>query len=294
MTEKGERLYIDLIWMKTPSGGDREYWCLVVDEVTAMTWNYFLRTKTELASQITQLIRKLQGKKLSIRYIRCDNGGENMQLEQECEKEKMNIKFEYTPRETPQHNGVVERKFQTYYNRLRDTLHRAGLPIYIKKRLWTEAAQTVTMLDNITVKQNENQSPYEKFYNEKSKIINELRTFGEVGVVKQMKDSIKTKLSGRGKCMLFIGYSLSHGTKVYRMYNIETNKLVISQDIVWLNKSYGEWNNEGDEESITQEEQESPDEDVFWFGDLSRKENNHQNDHDHDQHEEPQCLDEDE
>ena len=41
----GERLYVDLIWVKEKSGGDREYWLLTVYEMTSMFWRSFLKHK---------------------------------------------------------------------------------------------------------------------------------------------------------------------------------------------------------------------------------------------------------
>ena len=42
--------------------------------------------------------------------IRCDNTGENQVLNDEIDPLVLPITFEYTPRDTPQHNVVVERK----------------------------------------------------------------------------------------------------------------------------------------------------------------------------------------
>ena len=86
-----------------------------------------------------------------MKIIRLDNSGENNALEKLCKQEGLGIKFEYTAPGTPQQNGRVERKFQTLYRRLRSSLFGSGIKGAFKKRLWAEAANTATDLDNILV-----------------------------------------------------------------------------------------------------------------------------------------------
>ena len=57
-----------------------------------------------------------------IKYIILYNSVENKILQEDCEREHLEIKFKYTSRDTPMKNGVVESKFQTLYNLLRETL----------------------------------------------------------------------------------------------------------------------------------------------------------------------------
>ena len=44
--------------------------------------------------------------------IRLDNAGENLSLQEEMNKSKWNIKFEFTAPNTPQQNGKVEKSSQ--------------------------------------------------------------------------------------------------------------------------------------------------------------------------------------
>ena len=56
--------------------------------------------------------------KVNIKYLRCDNAGENKRFEEEVQKLNYAIKFEYTSANTPQQNGVAERIFATLYGRI--------------------------------------------------------------------------------------------------------------------------------------------------------------------------------
>ena len=52
---------------------------------------------------------------INVRYIYCDNVGENKTL---SKKKMMNVKFKYTTPGTPQQNGRVEEKCITLCNRV--------------------------------------------------------------------------------------------------------------------------------------------------------------------------------
>lgn len=91
---------------------------------------------------------------------------------------KIKITFEYTPRYTLQHKVIVERKYQIFYNKMRSMPNTCGLRSYFQRNLWSECANTVTMLDNIVIKSFETDSSYEIFYNKKIKVELELRKFG--------------------------------------------------------------------------------------------------------------------
>jgi hypothetical protein len=64
---------------------------------------------------------------INVRFIRCDDSGENKAFQKECKSKAFNIIFEFLGPRTPQRNGKVERKFQIFYGRIRATLNCAGL-----------------------------------------------------------------------------------------------------------------------------------------------------------------------
>jgi hypothetical protein len=65
-------------------------------------------------------------------------------------------------------------------------------------------------------------NPFELLYGEKPKLHDNLKMFGEVGVV-TTKEKIQAKLSNRGTTYMFIGYTEHHSRDVYRMLNLATN-----------------------------------------------------------------------
>ena len=183
---------------------------------------------------------KTQG--IDIKNIWCDDAGENKSLEKELIKRKINVNFEFTGAGTPQHNGEVERSFATLMGRVRAMLTYAGMAEGDKLRgkLWAECASTATHLDNIIVSKTSEKCSYERFHGKKSKMVQHLRAFGEIGIVlKQKGKSMKGKLNDRGKPYIFVGYSDQHSGDVYRMYNPSTGKVSNTRDVRFLNMTYG-------------------------------------------------------
>jgi hypothetical protein len=83
-------------------------------------------------------------------------------------------------------------------------------------------------------------SPHQLFFDKKPKYINGLRTFGEMGVV-TTKQKLQGKLADQGTACMFVGYPQSHACDVYKMFNLETKGIVTSRDVIWLKKTFGEW-----------------------------------------------------
>jgi hypothetical protein len=42
---------------------------------------------------------------------------------------------------------------------------------------------------------------------------------------------------------MFVGYTEHHSRYFCRMLKLTTNSIINSRDIIWLNKTYGEWKN---------------------------------------------------
>jgi hypothetical protein len=150
------------------------------------------------------------------------------------------VKFEFSGPRTPQRNGKVERKFQTFFGRIRAMLNSSGLKDNLRSGVRAECAMTVTFLSNITAIKDKAVCPHQLLFVSKPKLPERLRSFGEIGVI-TTKSDIQGKLSNRGTPCMFMGYSINHAHDVYRMLNIETKKVINSRDIIWLNKVYKDW-----------------------------------------------------
>ena len=81
-SKPGERLYyIDISSMKERSLGGSKFWALIVDDYSDYMWGRFFNKKSDLSDNVMPILKKLfmQGKE--VKYIRCNNAGENKSLE---------------------------------------------------------------------------------------------------------------------------------------------------------------------------------------------------------------------
>jgi hypothetical protein len=89
----------------------------------------FLKTKDEQVQVIIRhLIQMTNEEKVKADFIRCDNSGENHDLQNQINDKHPNLvcQYEFTAPDSPQQNDKVERKFATLYGRVRVMLNEAG------------------------------------------------------------------------------------------------------------------------------------------------------------------------
>ena len=102
-----------------------------------------------------------------------------------------------------------------------------------------EAASTPTKLSNVMVKKSNEKSPHKRFFGVKRKIVNNLRTFGELGIVTTSPGpTIKGKIEDRVILCMFLGYAVGHDRKTYRMLNLKTRNVWPTRNVKWMNKFY--------------------------------------------------------
>jgi transposase InsO family protein len=257
----GERIYTDISSVRTVSKGGRRYWALFVDDASDMPWSAFLHFKSDFPEQGLKLMKHLKEIGKPVRYIRCDNAGENKKFKELCEKEGLGIKFEFTAPGTPQQNAKVERMFATLYGRTRAMLIAPGLTQQQKDELWAECAMTATKLQSVTVRKG-GHIPYRQIYGTLPRWIRHLRIFGEVGIVTDHANrKIKGKLRDRGFSAMMLGYSDDHEGNVYRLLKLKTGRVIHSRDVTWLNKTLGQYQaNKMDIQEIDEDEENSEDE----------------------------------
>jgi hypothetical protein len=97
------------------------------------------------------------------------------------------IKYEFLGPRTPKRNVKVDRKFQTLNRRIQAVLNRANLEGELRDKIWVECVMNVTYSSNIISTKSSFKSPFELFYGEKSILHDNLKMFGEVGVVTTKK-----------------------------------------------------------------------------------------------------------
>jgi hypothetical protein len=81
----GERLYVDIISIKERNVGGAKFWALIVDDYTDYCWSFVLKNKLDLKVKIKTLLTDLKIANRNIRFIRCDDAGENMTIKNDPE-----------------------------------------------------------------------------------------------------------------------------------------------------------------------------------------------------------------
>ena len=110
-----------------------------------------------------------------------------------------------------------------------------------RKRIWSECASTVIKVENILVKDRGDKSPYEMMFGCMPNYVDDLRTFGEIAIIKDNRNKLKSKLSNRGIEEMFVGYSEYHARNVYRFMNLKTNRIMTSRDVTWMHSLYKDY-----------------------------------------------------
>ncbi len=123
-------------------------------------------------------------------------------------------------------------------------LNDSKLTSALHKKLWAEAANTATLLENRLKPRDCDSYAFSRFCGKgvKSAIQpNTLHKFGEICITTDHSQLLKGKLSDCGKNCLFLGYAESHARGAYCLLNLETNQVILSRDVFFLKKRYGEW-----------------------------------------------------
>ena len=243
-TKPMERVYHDLSHLKAPKGSgvsiSKPNWQMIVDERTGLKISAWYSTKNEIVEPTCERLRRLEqvtGNELH--FMRQDNAGENKLLQMRMRGADWQFKteFEYTARDTPQQNSLVEVGFSTIASRGRAMMNQANIPRVLRYALFPSVTIMATKLDWLTVIDLEGvaKTRIEHFQGKLPAFAKHLRTWGEAGTVKMGKDG---KVGDRGATMMFIGYANDHTGNVYQMYYPVTKRIWVTRDVIWLQRMY--------------------------------------------------------
>ncbi|GKC33883.1 retrovirus-related pol polyprotein from transposon TNT 1-94 [Tanacetum coccineum] len=163
---KLELLHMDLCGpMRVASINRKKYILVIVDDYSRFTWVYFLHTKDETPKIIKKFIAQVQlNYDAKIHKTRTDNGTEFKNATLKAHYEKLGIMQQFLITQTPQQNGVVERRNRTLVDAARTMLILSRLPEF----LWAEAVFTACFTQNQSIiHTRHNKTPYEILHGRK-------------------------------------------------------------------------------------------------------------------------------
>ncbi|GKV47833.1 hypothetical protein SLEP1_g54692 [Rubroshorea leprosula] len=166
-----------------------------------------------------------------IKHIRSDNGKEFTEgvVKEFCFKK--GIIQQTSCAYTRQQNGIVERKHRHLLEVARALRFQANLPL----KFWGECVLTAAYLINLTpTPVLSGLTPFEKLFG-KTPGYSHLKVFGCLCYAHNHTKN-RGKFDSRASKCVFIGYP--YGQKGYRVYDLETNQIFISRDIVFYEKIF--------------------------------------------------------
>jgi hypothetical protein len=207
-TKPGERFFLDLSGPFAPSIGGSKYWLKMVDEFSNKSFDKYIKTKDQLSEEVKKLLTMLFGKGYEVKFLRCDNGGENVSLELKeiCEGGLGNGRFvqiEYTSRDTPQHNGIVERRFATDGQRALAMMLDRNWSEATRQRMWCEATNLASQVNNNLIRPETKKSPNMIFQNKQDPFFDyeKMQPFGRIGYVENVSNFRKSLHPRRFLCL---------------------------------------------------------------------------------------------
>jgi len=244
-TKNAYRMFVDMASIKGqingPKVNSKRHWRMMVDERTGMKFSSFYRTKDGMIEPTLEQWNKWKQNGLVVKKVRCNNAGENKKLQERAGSKdwKLNIEFEYTARDTPQQNHLVELGFAVITNRGRTLMQRANVPMNMRYQIFPKAFETATLHDGLVVVEIDRTklTRFEHLFKKIPKFAKHLRTWGEAGTVKT-KQKMAPKLENRGDMCMFVGYALDHDGDCYEMLDPVKGTIYVTRDVVWMQRMY--------------------------------------------------------
>ncbi|CAH9126696.1 unnamed protein product [Cuscuta epithymum] len=202
-----------------------KYYVCFIDDFSRYTWLYPMRTKAEVFlhfKNFKALVENLFNTRIKI--FQSDGGGEFVNSNMQQFFDIQGIYFRKSCPDTPQQNGVAERKHRHLLELTRTMLLEASIP----SQFWVDAIFTAAYIINrLPSPLLGHSSPYERLF-QKSPDYAFMRVFG-CSCFPNISASSANKLSARSVHCVFIGYA--SGYKGYRCLEPKSGRVYVSRHV---------------------------------------------------------------
>ncbi|WVZ10804.1 hypothetical protein V8G54_015334 [Vigna mungo] len=224
-----ELLHIDIWGPTTASMNGYKYLLTIVDDYSRYTWIIPMIDKSSVKNQILTFLCYVENQfHKKVKTIRTDNGVEFILQNMFSSK---GIIHQTTCVETPEQNGVVERKHQHILNTARALLFHSHLPL----AFWCYAAKHVVLLINqMPTPVLQNETPHERLHGSPCDL-SLLRVFGCLCYANTITSQRK-KFDDRAIPGIFLGFK--EHTKGYLFLNLKNHKIEISRNVVFHENTF--------------------------------------------------------
>jgi hypothetical protein len=150
-----ERIFTDIASIRLANGviASKSHWCIKVDEFSQFKFSTFHAHKDEIVESSCELFQRWKQGDNPVKYVRCDNAGENWTLQKRANSVdwKLNLTFEFTPRDTPQHNHPAELGLASIASKGRSLMSAANIPMRVRYKVWVKVFQHATDMDGLVI-----------------------------------------------------------------------------------------------------------------------------------------------
>lgn len=205
--------------------GGARYFLTMIDVYSDYTEVYMLSNKSDAKSKIINYVTKLENiLKIKPKIFRSDRGGEYIDFELQQFLDSKGIQFQCTVHDSPQQNGIAERKNRTLVEAVRTMLHHRNLPRY----LWAEALHHAVYTFNRIPRLNFKFVPIEVFYDRPF-----VGIFNEFGckVFYSTNPNGRKKLDAKAVEGIFMG--VDNVSKGFRIFTSQ-NKIRIERNVYFV------------------------------------------------------------
>ena len=211
-----------------PTKGGSRYYVSFIDDCTRYSWVYLMKHRSDYLTIFNNFRTLVKTQHSSvIKYFRCDLGGEYTSNQFSHLLASDGTIHQTSCTDTPEQNGVAERKHRHLVETARSFLLSASDP----SALWGEAILTAAhVINRIPTSHNSGLSPFEKLYGY-APVYSSLRVFGCTCFVLR-PHAERNKLASRSALCVFLGYGVSQ--KGYRCFDPVSQKLYVSRHVVFL------------------------------------------------------------
>ena len=203
------------------------YMVTFIDDFSRYVWVYFMKEKSETFTKFKEFKEKIEGElNTKILCLRTDNGREYLSNEFTIYLKEHKIRRQLTCPNTPQQNGVAERKNRHLAETCRSMLHAKNVP----GRFWAECIRTAAYIINRLPQPKLGfKSPHELLWKLKP-VVSHLKVFGCVCYV-FVPDHLRNKFEKKAIRCIFVGYD--DARKGWRYCDPTIGKCHTSRNVVF-------------------------------------------------------------
>ena len=236
-TERLGRVFIDLSGRKEIAApGGKRYAMVLRDDFSRYSWVYYLESKSDAHKALRRFLADVRNEG-SVKIIRTDGGAEfKGEFQEICDKHQ--IKREFSPPNSPQYNGCVERGLailevtsRAARIQAKNLFHGVKTLPEDTERLWSEAMNWACWSVNATATaaNAKMKSPFELYHGRLP--VNRVIPFLQPGYYHRSR---QRKIENRGAAGFFMGPAPNFQEGTMRFLDARTRNVVVTRDVTWL------------------------------------------------------------